>query len=227
VPRVRWIQARARLLAGQSLEAAQDFRSLYEEGTRVPPSSGYDMNTTLEAGIDAAWAYLAAGDTAAVRELLVGLEAPISQQLSGLDGESGSVAQRARLESQQALLKVGEGFCTLVGGQAQHAIDWFKPRSEDMTLPLAARYAATLGLAKAYQAEKRNRLAQVAYARIAAIDHTDRDRVADAMLGLAETTLALQDSEANAQARRWLGRVTEAFGDTPAATRAKAMLEKL
>ena len=227
LPRVRWIQARARLLSGQAAEAALDFRGLYEEGTRTPPSEGYGIDLAIQSGIDAIWAFLEAGDTAATRELLVGLEAPISERLVGLNGESGADALRATLESQQALLKIGEGFCTLVGGQAGNAITWFMPHAENLDLPMAARYAASLGLAQSYAADGQQRMAQIWFARVSAIDHTDRDRVAKALVGLAESTLALQDSDANTQVRRWLTRVTESFGDTPAASKAKDLLAKL
>jgi hypothetical protein len=67
----------------------------------------------------------------------------------------------------------------------------------------------------------------VEFAKVSALDHTDRDRVARALVGLADVTLKLADSTANADAKKWLGTVAELYGDTPAAAQAAALLQNL
>jgi TolA-binding protein len=91
----------------------------------------------------------------------------------------------------------------------------------------ALRFGATLGLAEALLAEGKAREAQFLFARISALDYTDRDRVARALVRMAEAAKALADPDYKKQAQAWLGDVLERFGDTPWAARARELLNEI
>jgi len=225
LPRARWLKARASLLAGDAAGAAAQFRALYEEAAKEPPTTGYDREICLNAGLDAAWAYLLAGETGPAREIFVGVVGPFATMIERLDGGSGT--ERARLEGAKGVAAVGEGFCQLAGGQAAKAIATFQTFLGEEGLPGAARGAATLGMAEAHLAQGELREAQLWFARVSAVEYADRDRLARALVGLADTTLKLNDGDASSLARRYLEQVMDSYGDTPSARAAAEMQKSL
>ena len=89
------------------------------------------------------------------------------------------------------------------------------------------RHGARLGLAEALLAEGKVREAQIQFAQVSAIDHTDRDRVARALVGLAQCSLKLSDKNANQKAKRSLETVRDHYGDTPSVLQAQVLLQTL
>jgi TolA-binding protein len=221
VPEARFLKARALHLDGDSTGAAAGFQSLFESGATgdVP---GYDKGFCLDAGLQAAWASLDAGDTQSARSLFTSL----GSGYAGLIGEKQDAAplELQRLRDAADVVSTGEGFCRLKGDQTQQARSFFESKARDRNLGAAGRSAAGLGLAQTLLAEGKYRKAQIEFARVAALDHTSRDRTARANVGFAEATMQLGDGDSADEARRRLTLVVEQYGDTPAAKRAATLL---
>ncbi|MCP3918267.1 MAG: hypothetical protein GY711_22175 [bacterium] len=226
VPRARWVKARALLLSGDAAGAAAGFQALYEKGANDPPTVGYRREDCLNAGLDAAKSFLAADDVASARALFGTLETAFAG-LAAAAEESGAMVAEAALRGAQGEAAVGEGFCILKGGDAAAARTFFEGRLANPGASSAERYAAMLGIAESYRRQNKNRNAQIEFAKVSALDHTDRDRAARALVGLADATLQLADSDAKGSARTWLTQVTEVYGDTPSAAVAAEMLTGL
>jgi tetratricopeptide (TPR) repeat protein len=224
VPVARRIKGRAQWLAGDPASAAATYKALYEQGASDPPAPGYDRALCLDAGLSAAQAFVAAKNTLSARELFKALEA--SYRAAAQDAEGGSDL-RARLMAGQGIASVGEGWCLVASGSATQAIRFFEARVGRPELGSAGRSSARLGLAEALLADSQARKAQLAFAEVSALDHTSRDRVARALVGLADSALRLADSDAKANARLWLTKATDQYGDTPSAATAAAMLSRL
>lgn len=225
VPKVRNLRARALLLTGDARAAAEAYKSLYEEGANEPATKGYDRELCLDAGLDAAHAYLAAGDTLAARELFATIEGSLRSMAAEIADERSPI--RVRLVAAQGEAVVGEGFCMLAGGQASQAITFFQGRIARAPESAAERQAASLGLAEAFLANGQNRLAQVEFARVSATDPRGGDSAARALVGLADSTLRLQDKDAVASAKTWLTQVRDHYGNTPSARKAAELLKTL
>lgn len=220
VPRAEWLRARAVWLAGDAKTAADQFRALYEKNG----TAGYDQVTCLEAGLSAAQAALAAGDAVTARTLFPTLENGLTQAAASLAGEDAAL--RARLLRQAGEASVGEGFCMLAGSQAREALSYFRGK-RDGAQEAGARSAATLGLAEAHVALGQLREAQLEFAKVSALEYANEDRIARSLVGLAEVTLQLADSDAKAQAKLRLQKVLELYGATPSAAKAAELLKKL
>ena len=221
VPEARYLKARALHLTGDAAGAAAGFQSLYQTGS-AGDAPGYDKGFCLDAGLEAAWAFLDAGDTQSARSLFTSL----GSGYAGLIGEKqdAAPAELQRLRDAADVVSTGEGFCRLVGDQTQQARSFFESKARDRNLGAAGRAAAGLGLAQTLLAEGKHRKAQIEFARVAALDHTSRDRTARANVGFAEATMQLGDGDSADEARRRLTLVVEQYGDTPAAKRAATLL---
>ena len=114
----------------------------------------------------------------------------------------------------------GEGFCLLAEGKLPQAKTFFQGRLDDPT----ESAAATLGLAETQLALGELRAAQIGFAKVSASDHRSRDRVARALIGLAQTTVQLGDSESESTRTQYLQDVMTRYGDTPAARQASELL---
>jgi len=225
VPQARWLKGRATRLAGDAAGAAADFRALYEEGANDPPTAGYPRALCLDAGLAAARAFLATGDTASARELFTALEGSFQQAASAL--EDTASAERVHLLAGAGEASVGEGFCLLAGGQASQAVRYFEGKLGRADQTASARFSASLGLAESHLAGGNLRQAQVEFAKVSSLDYTDRDRVARALVGMAEAAIKINDSSAKADAKLWLTKVGDVFGGTPSAAKAATILAKL
>lgn len=222
VPEARRLKARAQHLAGDAAGAATTYQALYEEGASDPPAAGYDRLLCLEAGLSAARAHLAAGEADSALDLFQALEDSFRQ--AALEGEEGT-ERHARLQAGRGEAAVGEGWCLLVRGEVDQAARYFESRVDRAELGLAGRSSARLGLGEALLAQGEPRRAQIQFAQVSALDHTSRDRVARAQVGLASAAQRLASAESRAKARRWLENVVGRYGDTPAAHQAAKMLE--
>ena len=121
--------------------------------------------------------------------------------------------------------RLGEGFCLLAKGSTSQARTFFQGQLTNASKSSSQRFGARLGLAQALFADGRFREAQIEFAQVSAIDHTDRDRVARALVGLAECSQQLSDSTGRQQAKSWLQTVKDQYGDTPSALRAQELLK--
>ena len=225
VPRARWLKARALRLSGDPAGASAIFQGLYGEASTDPPTTGYDRAQSMLAGLDSAESLLAAGQAPAASQLYRTLETSLSTMIAAI--EDPTSPERATLIAARGKAAAGEGFVHLAEARLPQALTFFKGRLANKDLPSAERLAATLGLAEVYKAQNEMRLAQVEFAKVAAIDHNDRDRVAQALVGLAESTVKLADADARVLARKYLTDVKNRFGDTPAALRAREILQTL
>ena len=215
VPRARWLQARATWLSGDAAKASALFQALYDEGSGDTATPGYDRTRCLEAGLQAARSALEASDTSTARTLFSALQTAFGQA-SAAAGDDAEL--RARLDRFAGEAEVGEGFCLLAGGQAGQAQSFFEGRLRGAR-DAGTRFASTLGLAEAYRAGGDLRRAQIQFATVSALDYSDRDRRAQALVGLADVTVQLGGAGATAEAQVWLDEVKELYGDTPAASR--------
>ena len=224
VPRAEWVRARATWLAGKAKEASELFKALYEKGAGSTPTTGYDRATCLEAGLAAAHSALAGGDAVTARTLFPTLESAFRDAASTIAGEDALA--RARLLRRAGEASVGEGFCMLAAAQGRDAREYFERKLQGSPEP-GVRAAATLGLAEAHRTLGEMRAAQVAFAQVAALEFSDPDRLARALVGLAQVTLELGGSEASLEAKNWLATVMDTYGGTPWAATASELLKKL
>ena len=227
MPAVRWLKARALRLSGKGAEAAQAFKALYEEGANDPPTEGYDRTFCLRAGLDAADAFLAAGDTLGARELYATLQNSLQGLIASIDAtlEPGRVA---KLEASRGMAALGEGFCLLADGQTDQAVSFFEGRvSSPDAGSGAVRGGAMLGLAEAYLSKGKSREAQIEFAKVSAVDYASGDHRARALLGLARASVQISDTSSVEEAKRYLTSIQNQYADTPAAKEAGELLKTL
>lgn len=225
VPRVRSLQARATLLRGNDGDekaAGALYRSLFEAGTGATATEGYDRLESLQAGVDAIHALVAAGDTLGAREIRGVLTSEIGTLRATLEETSPDLVLLDNIAAETLL---AEGFVLLAGDQAKQAETFFNSQLAGAADGQAAmRFGALHGLGMAQAAQGKHREASIQFATVAAIDFTNRDRSASALLELAKTMIALEDSGAAQEARKRLTLVVESFGDTPSASAARKLL---
>lgn len=225
VPRAEWLKARSTWLSGDPATAAGMFKDLHDKGAGGSP--GYDRVMSLEAGLSAAHAYLQSDDTATARTLFTSLEGALNQAVNDMAAEDPALAGKLTRLAGEA--SVGEGFCMLAGAQVADAIQFFqgKQREGDSDGNSGKRFAATLGLGEAYAANGDLRKSQIELAKVSALEYSNPDRSARALLRLAEVTLQLGGTNATSQARTWINTLTGLYGGTPAAAGAAELLKKL
>jgi len=229
VPAARALLARATWLSGDPAGAAELYRSLYQEAGDQEagggkPTTGYSLLDCYAGGLAAARAFLSADDADTARGLFAEISSGLTTVLSSLDEDD---PQRLALTSVQSEARLGEGFCLLASGSASQARAYFQRRLDDDRSTSAERYGARLGLAEALLADGETRRAQIEFATVSAVDYTDRDRVARALIGLAECALRLADTDARQDAKLWLQTVRTQFGDTPSVLRAQELSQTL
>ncbi|MDA1264757.1 MAG: hypothetical protein O2816_06740 [Planctomycetota bacterium] len=223
VPQAQWIKGRAQWLGGDA-GAAATFKALYEQGASDPPSPGYDRALCLEAGLAAARTALLTKDTVNAKALFSALESAFREMAAGTVDDA---ALLKRLLAGRGEAAVGDGWCMLADGRASAAQRFFESLVDREELGTAGRYSARLGLAEALLADGKAREAQFQFAKVSSLDYSSRDRVAQALVGMASCGLKLKDADGLAAARTALERVRDQFGDTPAASRAISILSGL
>jgi len=218
VPQARMLLGRAQHLAGDVAAAGETYSALFAEGGSGTPTTGYPLVLCYEAGLAAAEAALAQGDGEAARALYGSIESSLPTILSGLEAGDPAVGE---LEAVQSAARLGEGFVLLASDQANQAVTFFRTQVQNAPADEPAlRFGAQLGLGEALLASDEPREAQLALAQVSSLDFTSRDRVARALIGLAEAALALPDANARTQAKTWVDTVLEGYADTPAVLRA-------
>ncbi|MCH2103443.1 MAG: hypothetical protein MK297_05450 [Planctomycetes bacterium] len=225
LPEARALHARATWLSGDAAAAAPLFRAIFEEAGAAEVTEGYSIVPCLTAGLHAARAYLAAGETLPARELYSNLQQRADSAIASLEEESRDRAPLRRLSLEA---RAGEGFVLVASKQNRQAMTFFESQlSSAGKTDSALRFACYLGLAEAQAAEMKLREAQLNFSRVSSLDHTDRDRVARALFRLAESTKELADPGSPGTIRAWLETVTTEYGDTPWAGPARKLLETL
>ena len=225
LPQARTMHARAKWLAGEAAEAAALFDAIFQEASAGDITLGYKITPCLRAGLSAARAYLAAGETLPARETYLKLRQRAESGIAAL--EEGS-KEHAELHKLSLEARAGEGFTLTAGKQGKQAITFFESqlRSAKKT-DSALRYASLLGLGEAFLAENRVREAQIKFAQVSSLDHTDRDRVARALFRLAESTESLADPNSTGTVKAWLNTIVNEYGDTLWANPARKSLETM
>ncbi len=233
VPLGRYIQATARFLSGDAAAAGALFQAIYDEVTNSVPSEGYGIVLGYKSGLRGASAYLEAGMTQEAREIFQRMTSNLPGLIAGMTEEDRNYSDMLAI---QASARLGEGFALLAGGNSSRAVDFFREQlngattasDESSRLSTAAlTFGARLGLGLALAKEGQYRPAQIELAIVSSLDHTDRDRVARALLGLAECALNLPDSDSRSQARAWVETVLNQYSDTLWVQRAHALLGTL
>lgn len=222
LPAVLMSQARASLLAGDDAEAAERYRTLFEIGSGDAPAPGYSPMLCMRAGLAAARAATSTGETLVARELYGALDSALRTMLAEA---SEGTEEHGHLVRLAADAQLGEGFVLIASGQARQALPFFNARvtSANGSDP-SLRFGAQLGIGEAHLAQRDYSSARVALASVAALDHTDRDRVARALVRLADCYLNLGTTDSTSQAKRRLTYVVEQYSDTPWARVARETL---
>lgn len=221
VPGARLLLGRLQRLSGDAAKAAETYAALYKEGSGSAPTAGYPPLVSFQAGLAAAESYLASANPARARELYLSLDGSIGSALASL---ADSDPLRARYAAIQSEARLGEGFCLLASGSVSQARTFFQGQISGAEGNAARRFGARLGLGQVLLAEGNARGAELEFAQVSAIDHTNRDRNAQALVGLAESAIQLQ---ARSDAKLWLEAVTQQYADTPAVLRAQELKKTL
>jgi len=226
VPEVRMLQARGHWLAGKPAEAGAIYRAIYGELKGDTASDGYDRLLCLRAGIQGARALLEAKDTLGAREIYTALESQTGPLVAGLPAEDPlKPAYQAVLD--EAML--GSGYVDLAAGQSKQALSFFQGRVNSLSAssPSSLRYGACFGLGLAFAAEGKLREASIELAKVAALEPSDRDRIARATVELARVLSRLPDGDARQQACERIKDALARYGDTPAAVQGRQLQKEL
>lgn len=225
VPLARGVQARAMLLTGDAAGAAELYTALASELQNGVPTPGYDLESTASAGLAAARAWVAAGDTIKAREAFAAAKTNLTTAVTNAEDEE----LKARLGRLLDRADLGEGWVLLASDNASGARTFFEGelnRNPDGSS--AQRFGALLGLGEALLAEGETTRAQLALAKVAALDPVDRDRSARAQIGLARCALAnTGDPKSREHARTAAQTVLDRYGDTPSLAAAQELLSTL
>lgn len=226
VPRARMLQARATWLAGKPAEAGAMYKAIHAELKGDTPSGGYDLLTCLQAGLNGARALLEAKETLGGREIYTALDAQVGPLVAGAaQGDPQLPLLRAILDE----ATLGSGYVDLASGQTKQALTFFQNRANGLGTDATAsqRFGVWLGLGEALLREGRAREASLYFAKVAALESSDRDRTARATLRLAESFQKLADGDSRQQACARVKDVLARFGDTPASNPARELQKQL
>lgn len=220
VPRAQMVRARALWLSGKPAEAAAAYREVFSKLAGDTAAEGYDRAQCFRAGVLAARALLASGDTLGAREIYASINGTLGPIVAGLDATSAEYAELAAVLDEAGM---GEGYAELAAGNTAQALTFFqnKQRSLDANSRASERFGTLLGLGEALLASSRPREAQIALAEVSAMDPLDRDRVARALLGQVQALTALAAPAESI--KPLLSTIVERYGDTPSAQRAREL----
>lgn len=220
LPRVRYLLGRSQRLAGDAAAAAETWRGLATDSTGDTKKESYDVVQGFRAGLEAADALVSAGDTTAARDLFLSYDGLLPRAIADAGDDTRTALELQRF---QATARLGEGFCMLANGETSQARTFFQGQSRGNDGGPAQRFGALLGLGEVHLAEGKHREAQLAFGEVAALDHTNRDRTARALVGLAKASLELPDSTGRADAKSRIQAVLGQYADTPAVLEARSI----
>jgi len=224
IPRVRQLLGRAKWLSGDNAGAAEEYRALYGEVQGDQTTTGYSLEICYDAGVAAAQTTLATGDIDGARKLFDSVATALTSVVASIDAAS---PRRRPLENTLSDARLGEGSCLLASGNNSQAKTFFQGLLSSAPKTGSQRFGAHLGIADTLLADGHFREAEIEFAQVTALDYTSRDRVAKALVGLAECAVKLSDASSRADAKRWLDTVRSEYSDTPSVLRAQELLKDL
>ena len=210
VPTARRGQARARLLAGEAQLAAELGAAILGD-LDTDGKNAYTLGLCLDAGLEAARSFLAAGDVGRARTLYTDIERAAGAART--DADDATMAAMA-LVQERALL--GEGWALLAEDKATQAGTFFSGKLRGDISP-SVKFSARLGQAEALLSQGKHRQAQFEFAAVSALDYASRDNVAQALSGLIRCAGALPDTDSAERIATWKETILTHYGDTPAA----------
>ncbi|MEM9800797.1 MAG: hypothetical protein AAGA20_10770 [Planctomycetota bacterium] len=219
VPTVRAHKARAAWLGGDPVAARDGYRALFETGK--DGADGYSPLETARAALEGARAALAADDKPGAEDLFQRAR----DAFSSIESEDAATSAHAAAGAEVAAL--GPAYVKLASGKAGSVRSTFESAARDNQTS-AGVAAARLGLGHALLETDEPRKAQLEFAWVAGLDHTDDDRRAEALVGLAKAAQAAAGDGADAAAyKATLARVVAQYGSTPAAREAAQLLQSM
>lgn len=220
VPQARRMQARARWITGDAGAAAELSKAVYE-ALDSDGKSAYTIELCYESGLEAASAFLAAGNSADAGGIYSAMQTSLNAAMAEAEPDDRAIFD---LLKQRAIL--GEGWQLIADGKHGQAVSFFngKLRGDE---PAVLRFNARLGLAEGLLGQAKYREAQLEFAAVSGLDHTSRDNVARALLGLARCAQAIPDTDSSDRIGDWLEAIQTQYGDTPAAASARQLAASL
>jgi len=219
LPEARTLGARARRLNGDAQAAGELGAAVFDE-LSTSPDDAYTAAICFDTGLAAARSFYAAGDKAAGDALLTRMQ----DTLTPLLGEA-ELEERDRLRLISDAISLTEGWGMLADQRWGQAATFFSGKVRGDTTP-GLRNAARLGHAQALLGQGNTREAQIQFATVSAMA-TDRDTIAAALVGLAKSSMDLEDADTKESVRSWLTSCIEQYGDTPAAGEARGLASDL
>lgn len=216
LPRVRSLKARAAWLSGDAAAARDGYRALFEAGK--DGAAGYSPLDAADAALQAAHAAIAAGDTGTARELYTSAEGAFRAF------QSEDPVQMLAAKEGAEVASLGESYSKVARGDFSGARGALE-RAVDRMETAAGKGAARLALGEALLGAGEPLAALQPLARVSALDHTDRDRRAAAMVALAKAQRAISADKGAGPAKATLDLVVAHYGDTPAAVEARSLLK--
>lgn len=220
VPRARRLAARSRLIAGQAQAAAELGAAVFDDLDGAGKNA-YTTDLCFETGLEAARAFLTAGDSAAADALFQKIQTSLTSMTAEAEPDD-----RAQLELYSLRVVLGEGWRLLAEDKAGQAATFFQGKIRS-GLPAALRDNARLGYAEGLLGQRKYREAQLEFAAVSGLNATSRDDVAQALVGLARCAQNLPDSDSPERIKNWLESCLTQYGDTPAARMARELLANL
>lgn len=223
LPKAQALRARALLLLSDGKAAGELYRSIFQKLDAGTPAPGYDAMDCLRAGLAAGRSFFKAGDSLAGREILQQLDSACGIVIGQMSPNDSNQTEAKNI---QGAAQLGPAYADLAGGNTRQALTTFEGnlRRSDPSSP-ATYYGSAMGKGLCHQAEGEMRAAQLEFAKVAALDYIDRDRVAQAYVSWCECAKILADEGYLDAVQQRLQIVVEQYGDTPAAATARAMME--
>ena len=217
-PMVRGLKARAAWLSGDANAARDGYKSLYEAGKGG--AAGFAPILVADAALQGGLAALAAGDTGAGRELLTSAEGAFR----GIETDDASI--KAQAATGQEIAALGE-LLSKVAREDFSGVQSALDRAEDKAETVGGKAAAKLALGKALLGQEKPQEAILHFAWVSAMDHTSADRRAEALVGIADASIAISAEKGPTQAKAAFERIVREYGGTPSARTAAERLKTM
>ena len=217
LPRARAVQGRALWLSGDAAGAAAALQSLFQDGQSG--AAGYPAVVSMQAGIDAAFAFLDAGDGDSARAAFDAVAAAAP----GVTTDGLPTADVVRIEGLTEIASLAQGFVNLADGAYGRATSFFSGKVDGMKTG-AGKTAARLGHGEGLLGEAKFRAAQLALAEASALAYANQDLEARAMVGLGRAAAGAGDAST---AKKQYELVQTVHGATPSAAKAAELLQSL
>lgn len=222
-PLVRSLKARAAWLSGDTAAARDGYNALFEAGK--DGATGYSPVLMANAALSAGHAAVAAGDPSGARTLYTSAEAAF-RAVSSSDDPTIDAAAKASAKGGAEVAALGESFSKVARGDFSGAKSALE-RAVDKNETTAGKAAARLALGQAHLGLDEHYDAMVHFGWVSAMDHTNADRRAAALLGLADASLKSSPETGAAAAKSALERIMSEYGGTTSAAAAAERLKMM